>query len=171
MPNIAGVDPGSSGAVVFLGDDPITHEIPVFFITKGKSQRRQIDIPAFIKIFEDNRPDHVFIEKVSAQPGNGASSAFSFGWNCCLIETTMCALKIPFTYVTPQAWKKAMDCPADKDGARQRATQLLPALAHNWSLKRQDGVAEAALIALYGMRKFYFKKMSDTLDANHPAGV
>lgn len=153
MFNIAGVDPGASGGIVYLGDDPITYEMPVFLITKGKSQRRQINIPAFIEIFEDNRPEHVFIEKVSAQFGNGASAAFSFGWNCSIVEVTMCALKIPFTYVTPMTWKKAMDCPADKDGARQRASQLLPALAHNWSLKRQDGVAEAALIALYGIRK------------------
>ena len=151
--NIAGVDPGAHGAVAFLGDDPITHEMPSFKITKGKTQRTQIDIPAFINIFIENRPDHVFIEKVSAQFGNGASAAFSFGWNCSLVEVTMCALKIPFTYVTPMVWKKAMDCPADKDGARQRASQLLPHLAHCWELKRQDGVAEAALIALYGIKK------------------
>lgn len=159
--NIAGVDPGCSGAVAFLGEDPITYEMPTYQITKGRSLRRQIDIPAFIKIFEDNRPQHVYIERVSAQPGNGAASAFSFGWNCAIVEVTMCALKIPFTYVTPQVWKKAMDCPADKDGARQRATQLLPELAHNWLLKRQDGVAEASLLALYGLNKLKMTELAE----------
>ncbi len=150
--NIAGIDPGVSGAVVFLGDDPITHEMPVFQITKGKSLRKQINIPAFIKIFEENRPDHVYVERVSAQFGNGAASAFTFGFGCGVIETALVALKIPFTYVTSMKWKKDLDCPADKDGARQRASQLLPDLAHNWSLKRQDGVAEAALISLWGLK-------------------
>jgi crossover junction endodeoxyribonuclease RuvC len=106
-----------------------------------------------LKILKDESPDHIYIEKVSAQFGNGAASAFTFGFVCGVIESCVVSLAIPFTYVTPQAWKKAMDCPADKDGARQRATQLLPHLAHNWTLKRQDGVAEAALIALYGINK------------------
>lgn len=151
--NIAGVDPGANGGICFLGDDPITHEMPTFKIQKGKTLRTKINIPAFIKIFEDNRPDHVYIEQVSAQPGNGAASAFSFGWNCSLIEVTMCALKIPFTYVTSMRWKKDLSCPKEKDGARYRATQLLPLLAHNWELKRQDGVAEAGMIALWGLNQ------------------
>ena len=36
-------------------------------------------------------------------------------------------------------------------------SQLIPDLAHNWSLKRQDGVAEAALIALYGWNNSFDK--------------
>ena len=40
--------------------------------------------------------------------------------------------------------------PADKDGARARASQLLPWAAHQWARAKDDGKAEASLIALYG---------------------
>jgi hypothetical protein len=43
---------------------------------------------------------------------------------------------------------------AGGNGARARATQLLPAAAHRWPLVKHDGRAEAALIAYYGRRQF-----------------
>jgi hypothetical protein len=42
--------------------------------------------------------------------------------------------------------------PAAKDGARARASQLLPGAADQWPLVKHDGRAEAALIALWGIR-------------------
>jgi hypothetical protein len=45
--------------------------------------------------------------------------------------------------------------PAEKDGARARASQLLPQHAGHWPLKKHDGRAEAALIALYGWRQLF----------------
>jgi hypothetical protein len=39
------------------------------------------------------------------------------------------------------------------DGCRARASQLLPGSADQWRLRRHDGRAEAALIALYGLRQ------------------
>ena len=95
---------------------------------------------------------HAYIEQVNAF-GMGASSAYNFGWSCGVIEAMISAFSIPFTYVTPQKWKKEMDCPKDKDAARMRASQLLPQHAHNWDLKKHDGRAEASLIALYGFNK------------------
>jgi hypothetical protein len=46
----------------------------------------------------------------------------------------------------------ALRVPAEKDGARARASQLIPAGASWWPLVKHDGRAEAALIALYGSR-------------------
>jgi hypothetical protein len=43
--------------------------------------------------------------------------------------------------------------PKAKDAARARASQLLPQAAHQWPLKKHDGRAESALIALYGARQ------------------
>jgi hypothetical protein len=42
--------------------------------------------------------------------------------------------------------------PAGKDGARARASQLIPSAAHHWPLKKHDGRAEAALLAFYASR-------------------
>jgi hypothetical protein len=49
-------------------------------------------------------------------------------------------------------WKKALGVPADKDGARARASQLMPENAWLWPLVKHDGRAEAALIAYWGIR-------------------
>ena len=55
--------------------------------------------------------------------------------------------------VTPQLWKKAMRLVADKDAARQRAVQLFPERAEWFRRVKDDGRAEAAMIALYGWQR------------------
>lgn len=158
---IVGIDPGASGAISWYdGSELIIRDMPVHIITKGKSKRKRLDpyglsqILSGMKESERFKPDHAFIEQVSAQPGNGAASAFTYGWMCGGLESALACCGIPFTYVTPQKWKKAMSCPRDKDGARMRASQLLPDYADEWKLKKQDGRAEAALIALYGYQNY-----------------
>lgn len=151
---ILGIDPGSNGALAFYDQDElIIHDMPVYEITKGKTKRKKVDFDALCKIISGNLVNHAYVENVSAQFGNGASSAFTFGWGCACIENALIACRVPFTYVTPQVWKKALSCPKDKDGARLRASQLLPQFAHNWPLKKHDGRAESSLIALYGFNK------------------
>lgn len=151
MATILGIDPGASGALSFYdGAELLIWDMPVYEIKKGKTVRKRIDFRALCDIIRDQKPNHAFVENVSAQFGNGAAAAFSFGWACASVEHALVACDVPFTYVTPQSWKKAMGCPADKNGARMRASQLLPAFAHNWSRKKDDGRAESAIISLYG---------------------
>lgn len=154
MKTVCGIDPGASGALsIYDGSDLIIYDMPVYEIKKGKTVRKKVDFNGVRKVLRTYKIDHVYIENVSAQFGNGAAAAFSFGWGCACIENAVIVSGIPYTYVTPQSWKKAMGCPADKDAARQRASQLLPQFAHNWDRKKDDGRAEAALIALYGFNK------------------
>jgi hypothetical protein len=47
---------------------------------------------------------------------------------------------------------QALGVPKAKDGARAMASKLFPAVATQWHLKKHDGRAEAALIALCGAR-------------------
>lgn len=151
--NIIGVDPGACGAITSINNEELlVRDMPVYEITKGKSVRKRIDIKRLIDIFKTESPDHAYVEQVSAQFGNGAASAFSFGWACCAVEAALIACGIPFTYVTPQKWKKELQVPADKDGARMMASRLLPKYAHNWERKKDDGRAESALIALWGRK-------------------
>ena len=153
MKTILGIDPGASGALAFYDQsDLIIYDMPVHEITKGKSKRKRFDPYGMKAILEGNHCDHAFIEQVSAQPGNGASAAFTYGWMCAGIECCLAMAGIPFTYVTPQKWKKELSVPKDKDAARMRASQLLGDHAHNWPLRKHDGRAESSLIALYGMR-------------------
>jgi len=68
----------------------------------------------------------VFIEQVSAQPGNGAASAFTYEFGAGVIEMAVVACGVPFTCVLPQVWKKVLSVPQDEDAARFRASQLMP---------------------------------------------
>ena len=154
MKTILGIDPGSSGALSFYdGNELLIFDMPFFEIKKGKTVRKKIDFVELVKIIGNNKPDHAYLENVSAQFGNGAAAAFSFGWACACVENAILSSFVPFTLVTPQAWKKAMQVPADKDAARMRASQLLPNHTHNWDRKKDHNRAESALIALYGYNK------------------
>lgn len=151
---ILGIDVGQNGALVYYdGVELIPHRMPVFEIKKGKSIRKRVNFRAVCNILKTDKPDHAYVENVSAQFGNGAAQAFSFGRACEAIENALIACNVPYSMVTPQEWKKVMQCPAEKDGARMRASQLLPDWSHCWDKKCLDGVAEAAMIALYGYNK------------------
>ena len=55
------------------------------------------------------------------------------------------------TSITPLAWRKAMAVARGKHGSRLRASELLPAYAERWRRKRDDGRAETALLAMWGL--------------------
>ena len=149
MKTILGIDVGMEGAIAFYnGDDLIVRDMPTF----ERNKTNRVDCHSLHKYMKEMPVDHAYIEQVNAF-NMGVTSAYNFGWSCGTVEALVSSLNIPFTYVTPQKWKKAMQCPKDKDAARMRATQLLPEFAHNWPLKKPHGRAEASLIALYGFNQ------------------
>lgn len=151
---IAGIDPGLGGAVAFLGVGCEIHDIPTFEIKRGKGKRRDLDGYSLMVLIERHRPglDHVFVEQAQAMPGQAAYATGIFFQVYGEIRGILVGLRVPFTIVHPQTWKRALVVPKEKDGARARASQLLPNAAGQWPLKKHDGRAEAALIALYGLR-------------------
>ena len=147
MKTILGVDNGLFGALSFYNEEELMiSDMPTFKIGK----RNQLDIQAIKSLIEGDRPDHCYIEKLTPMPKIGGLQAFSMGNSEGVMIGLLTALNIPFTTVRPAQWKKAMQCPKDKDAARMRASQLLPEFSHNWPLRKHDGRAERALIALYG---------------------
>ena len=149
MTTVLGIDPGMGGALAFYDEkELIIYDMPVLQVKKTK----RVDCHRLASIIEEQKPDHAFLEQVNAF-GMGATSAYNFGWSCGVLEQAVASLHIPFTYTTPMKWKKAMACPTEKDGARMRASQLLPQFAHNWDLKKHNGRAEASLIAVYGLQQ------------------
>lgn len=151
---ILGCDPGLDGALAFYdGEELMIWDIPTFAIERNGKAKRQINLGNLVRILNLYPVIHCYLENVNAMPGQGVSSMFQMGRGFGQIEMALCALNIPVTYTAPQVWKKALAVPKDKDGARQRATQLMPQFAHNWDLKKHHGRAEASLIAYYGLKK------------------
>jgi crossover junction endodeoxyribonuclease RuvC len=70
----------------------------------------------------------VYIERVSAMPGQGVTGMLQFGRSLGIAEGVVAALGWPITYVSSAVWKKAsgIRVGAGKDDSRAKACQLLP---------------------------------------------
>jgi crossover junction endodeoxyribonuclease RuvC len=151
---IIGIDPGLSGAVAALGTDGRlnVHDMPAIRIDRNGKARRDVDAAALVDLIRTMGADAVaWVERVGAMPGQGVSSMFQFGRAAGIVDGVLAALAVPISFVTPQTWRRDLHVPAGKDGSRLRASQLLPAYAGEWRRACDDGRAEAALIALYGL--------------------
>jgi crossover junction endodeoxyribonuclease RuvC len=150
---IVGIDPGASGALAFFdyNEGALTiHDMPTMLVMRGKKEKKEISPQALASILRSPGIITATIEKVGAMPGQGVSSMWQFGRSVGMIEGTLAALTIPTSYVTPQQWRKSLNVREGKDGSRQRACELFPAYAHLFARVKDDGRAEAALIAYYG---------------------
>jgi Holliday junction resolvasome RuvABC endonuclease subunit len=152
-----GIDPGLSGAVatitpeggigVYLYDTPTAET--------GKGTKRDYLIANMANILDHMVDPFCVIEAVHSMPKQGVASSFSFGRGLGIWEGILSAYKIPYAKVAPQTWKKAMlgDMPRDnKDSSRIAATRLFPQVSAQLSRKKDDGRAEALLMAEYGKR-------------------
>ena len=103
----------------------------------------------------------VYIEKVGAMPGQGVTSMFSFGRSYGILLGCAAGLQMQTTVITPQMWMRALNCQKGKDGNRQRACEIFPAYAQMFARKKDDGRADAALLAYYGA---LFVELVDSCD-------
>jgi crossover junction endodeoxyribonuclease RuvC len=91
---------------------------------------------------------HAYVENVHAMPRQGVSSTFSFGFSFGTVIGCLASLRIPYTLVSSNLWKRQVNIRGKgKDAARTRALQLFPALAEQLNLKRHHGRADALLLA------------------------
>jgi len=150
-----GIDPGLHGAIAFYR--PATNElrvedIPVHELTVNGKKRMQIDKHALRNFLHNMLPGRAFVEDVHSMPKQGVASSFKFGFVAGAIQQAVVDADCELVLVQPQVWKRRFNLNSDKDASRARASELLPAHAHLWPLKKHDGRAEAALLALYGVR-------------------
>jgi crossover junction endodeoxyribonuclease RuvC len=141
---IAAIDPGKTGAIAMLypvDGRLFIEDMPVF--------DKDLNGAAIAAIFKEFTPDHVYLESVNSHL-MGRQSAFNFGQGFGVIKGVLATLAIPFTLVTPSKWKGHYSLGRDKNAAREAATRLFPANAELFQRKKDDGRAEAALIALWG---------------------
>jgi crossover junction endodeoxyribonuclease RuvC len=149
---ILGIDPGLDGALAFLTPHVGVeiYDMPTVKVGKGRS----IDEGVLARILDARAKDieYAVLEQQWARPTDGGPQGFKLGVGYGELRMLLASNFVPFVTVSPLRWKRAMGCLADKDAARALASQLLPRDAHQWLLKKHDGRAEAALIALYGQR-------------------
>ena len=90
------------------------------------------------------------IEKVSAMPGQGVSSMFRFGEGYGALQMAIAGHRHTRHFVTPATWKKHFKLSRDKGVSRGLAIQRFPQHAKLFARVKDDGRAEATLLALYG---------------------
>lgn len=152
---IIGIDPGLSGAIAFYDTVEQAVEIvdmPVLELVRNGKKKREVSAQALANQLAGRKVNSAFLERVNAMTGQGVTSVFSFGRSTGIVEGVLAAYDIPTTLVTPQAWQKAVNQRAGKDGSRERAMQLFPAQADLFQRKKDDGRSDAALIAYYGAK-------------------
>jgi len=94
------------------------------------------------------------IEDVHAMPGQGVTSMFGFGVSKGLVIGMLHAFKCPVFTVPPAVWKGVYGLSSNKDASRALASKKFPNSSYLWTRKKDDGRAEALLLADFG-RRFY----------------
>jgi crossover junction endodeoxyribonuclease RuvC len=152
MKPILGIDPGQSGALAWVCDGALIEVVDMPTIeVRGK---RKINAGALANIISKRDVEFVVIEAVHAMPKQGVSSSFNFGYGAGLLEGVCAALNYAVQMVPPAQWKRLASLPADKGACRQLAARHWPGAAHMFSRVKDDGRAEASLMArIYSLKK------------------
>ena len=145
-----GIDPGLSGAIGVLKDGEYVAVLDIPTVMKGTGVvSREVDPANFYKmlfgVISAPEGTELALERVSAMPGQGSSSVFSFGdtYGCC---RSVAAISGVATYlVAPAVWKRHFKLSKDKEEARALAIRLFPDAP--LGLKKYIDRAEALLIS------------------------
>lgn len=153
-----GIDPGLNGAVGFVSSDrqAWVEPMPTLPYSATGIVKRAFDPHGLACILRphvealvwEGASVRAFIERVNAFPGQGVASMFSLGMSYWGAFSVCATLGIPVQMVEPKDWKRFFRLEKDKALARAMAQRLFPHL--NFGKVKDDGRAEALLIAQYG---------------------
>lgn len=151
----AGIDPGICGAIGLVQADgafAAVHDMPTLPTTTG---RRQVDFNRLAAILREHGPAFVLVERVGPRPHEGAVGAFAFGHTFGGIMGTLATLSLPHDVIQPAVWKRHAGIPpgAGKQASIATAVRLLPTAAEHLTRVKDDGRAEALLLALQAWEK------------------
>lgn len=140
-----GIDPGSNGALALIAGRKILD------VLRLKDKTGQ-EIKNWIR---HQKTLHVnligAIEAVGSSPQMGVVSAFTFGKGYGHLIGMLDAFEIPYEFVRPQKWQKALGClsKGDKNVTKAMAHRTWPAY------KATHADADALLIALWLSRQVH----------------
>lgn len=153
-----GIDPGASGAIAVLADGAYVDVIDAPTIGRGKSERREVNAAALAMYLRERITEHPgahvhgVVEAVGSMPRQGLASTFRFGQAFGTVLGVLGALRIPVVLVVPQKWKRHYALSGQgKEASRALAVGRFPDAP--LARKRDDGRAEALLIAHWGYRQ------------------
>ena len=153
-----GIDPGLTGALALIVDDECIRVIDMPTMEKthgrGKEVNPYVLADQIMGLIADSggteRDVTVCIERVSAMPGQGVTSMFSFGHSAGVIDGVCGGLSLSTAYVTPARWKRSLGIAGrPKSTSITVATRLYPEVSDMLRRRKDIGRADAILIAHY----------------------
>lgn len=156
MSILIGIDPGLSGALALLINGAAIRVDDMPTVSENRSRTVAPAILAdllreMLKAAPAGGRAMVFIERVASMPGQGVASSFVFGKAAGVAEGVVGALGLPYRLVTPGVWKRRANLLGKpKDASRALALTLYPEMSLALARKKDNGRAEALLIARFG---------------------
>jgi crossover junction endodeoxyribonuclease RuvC len=159
---LLGVDPGLTGALALycLGEKKLKDVIDMPTLPSKKGEKKELDLDglALYLLSYRHKIRAALIERVSAAPDQGVVSMFRFGFVSGAVAGAVAAHLLPIHYVYPAVWKSLLGLSYEKTFSRERAMMDFPEWSEHFQRKKDDGRAEASLIAKFGERIYTIKE-------------
>jgi hypothetical protein len=133
-----GIDPGKTGAIAVMDGDDMS--VRVYDMPGTIEEKRAI-------LSEIGSVRCAWIEKPFFPRMIGIKNAVTISQAYGELKACLVFAGVPTNEVPPAAWKKHFGLSTDKDASRAYASSVFPDQSHLWARKKDDGRAEAALIA------------------------
>jgi crossover junction endodeoxyribonuclease RuvC len=141
---VGGIDPGMGGGLAVVNDHGDCETILMPSIDDV------VDGAAALRFFTERDVEFVVIEKTNGNPKFGCTGNFSFGISTGAVRAVGQIICCTPRIVKPQEWKKAWSLLRQgKDASRLLAMAIFPKAQQQFQRVKDDGRAEAALIAAY----------------------
>jgi len=139
-----GIDPGKKGAIALYDSEEMTVECTDMPETTAQLHDFIAALP---------KVKGCTLEKLHAGPVMGRTTIATMFMKYGILKGALMWRDIPFTEVRPNKWKPALNLSKDKNASREMAMQMWPDHADQFKRVKDDGRAEAALLAHYGAKK------------------
>lgn len=135
--------------------------MPTIEVETNRRKRRRVhfqgcQILMQVVAYED--PALCAFEDVHGMGGQDGARSFEFGRGTAYLEAAAITAGLPMRMVPPGTWKGAMKVKG-KASPRLEAQRLFPKQANLFARVKDDGRAEAVLIAAYAARKWLGAKL------------
>jgi hypothetical protein len=141
---VAGIDVGLSGGIAVINELGDCDSIMTPVIDGI------VDSVALSRFLAEREVEFVVIEATHSMPRQGVKSTFSFGHSSGQVRAIGQLICIEPRMIRPQEWKSAWGLiKKDKTASRQLAAKVFPRAAEQFKRVKDDGRAEAALLAGY----------------------
>ena len=147
---VVAIDPGLHGALAWVNTSGLLIEVEDMPLVDNEVNAKLLAN----LIVGYGSVECAVVERQQAFPkrpdgrGQGTASAFKTGTGYGIIIGVLAALNIPTFFLSPTQWKKVLHLTNDKELSRKRALERWPNDANLFKLKKHEGRAEAALLAV-----------------------